>query len=183
MHQFSLDNRYKIPSVNRVFRENILLTLAYMRGKVVESGHIDWSSVEKPFHYEQHLDPDQVMAFHNSILPQYRNDSFALTSAHFNGQEGFLSDGYMMGDGVCHLASLIGWVAKDARLAVDAPTNHDFAVIPEVPRTEGVSIYSQPGDTDSAMQNLYIQNNTGREVTFAFDFNGKDLKISAYELI
>ena len=97
------------------------------------------------------------------------------TNAHFNYQDGFKSDGYLTGDGVCHLASLMYWAAKDAGLTAYAPTSHDFAIINGVPREYGVSIYSVPDDFDtSARQNLYIQNNLNFPVAFIFNYDGFD---------
>jgi len=108
----------------------------------------------------------------------------ATTNAHFNHQEGFKSDGYLMGNGVCHLASLIYWAAKEAGLEAYAPTNHDFALIPEISKEYGVSIYSTPGKSlTSEKQNLYITNNYDHPVIFEFVYNGKNIRLSIYKLI
>ncbi len=180
-HQFSLEDRYQVASVNNVFKENILLSLAYLRG-ISKTTPVDWSEVNKPFHFELTLKPGQVFAFHDSVLPQYKGKEGYTTHAHFDYQEGFLSDGYLYGDGVCHLASLIYWVAKDAGLDTNAPTNHDFAVIPDVPKEYGVAIYYAPGEeSTSANENLYITNNKDKEISFVFDFDGNDLKVTSEE--
>lgn len=181
-HEFSLEKRYGNIFVNGVFRENILLTMAYMR-KTVTSTPIDWSIVDKPFHWELALAPGETVAYHDIVLPKYKN-AIPLTTVHFSGAEGFLSDGWLVGDGTCHLASLISWAAKDAGLAVEAPTNHNFATIPEVPRSEGVSIFSVKSNAaSSALQNLYIQNNQASEVRFVFHYDGSSLRITVVKPI
>lgn len=84
----------------------------------------------------------------------------------------------LTGDGVCHLASLIFWAAHEAGLSTLAPTNHDFAVINEIPKSYGVSIYNLPGGFDiGAKQNLYITNNRSSPVTFVFDYDGDNLSL------
>lgn len=175
----SLENRYPAPSVNEVFRDNILLNLAYMKKEVSNPSEIKWGDVRKPFRYEFVLDTGKAFAFQEDVYPKYKNTIVKTTNAHFNLQEGFKSDGYLAGDGVCHLASLIYWVAKDANLEAEAPVNHDFMPIPDIPREYGVSIYSSPGQVDAnARQNLYITNNTQSEIFFVFDYDGETLTIS-----
>lgn len=152
-----------------------------MRG-IVKDSKVNWNEVEKPFHYEFKLDKNQVFAFHDDVLPQYKDEVVKTTNAHFNSIEGFKSDGWLVGDGVCHLASLINWAARAAGLDVLSPTNHDFAKINEVPREFGVAIYDVPGQTYSnEMQNLYVKNNKNKEISIAFDYNGTDLKVSVLE--
>ncbi len=168
-HSFSLDERYGNSYVNNVFRENILLTIAYMTGSVGRASDIDWQNINKPNHRSFVLGPGEVFAFHDGILSTYRNKKVITTNAHFGGSEGFLSDGYLYGDGVCHLASLMYWTAKDAGLATLAPVNHNFANIPGVSREYGVSIFSP-----NEQENLYIENNFDEPVVFTFDYS-KDL--------
>lgn len=80
------------------------------------------------------------------------------------------------------MASLIYWVAKDARLDTKAPTNHDFMVIPEIDKQYGVSIYSNPFSKGSyQMQNLYVTNNKQKPIIFKFEYNGEKLKVSTFE--
>ena len=115
-------------------------------------------------------------------MPQYFGRQIKTTNAHFNGIEGFRSSGYLYGDGVCHLASLMYWAAKDAGLETYAPTNHNFMVIPEIPREYGVSILSNPYiKGNDAMQNLYITNNKEKAVLFIFDYYNHKLKLSVTE--
>lgn len=181
-HKMSLENRYGNAYVNEVFKDNILLTLKYLEGSVTEANHISWEAVKKPFKYEFSLKPGEEFAFHNTTLPEYAGNIVKSTNAHFNYQDGFKSDGYLFGDGVCHLASLIYWVAKDAGLEAVSPTNHNFAKVPEVPKEYGVSISFRPNETyRSALQNLYITNNKETPVSFVFEYDGKDLKVSIKE--
>lgn len=181
-HEISLTDRYPVKSVSDVFKDNILLTIDYMANQVPDKQQINWSKVEQPMQYEMQIKPKQVFAFHDNILPEYKNNVIQTTNAHFNSSEGFKSDGYLVGDGVCHLASLINWAAKDAKLGSVAPTNHNFANIPEVPKEYGVAIYNQAGsDTASQNQNLYVTNNYAKPIDIAFSYNGDKLKVSIYE--
>jgi hypothetical protein len=132
--------------------------------------------VESPFHYEFSLEPGQEFAFHDKTLPEYSLNLVKTTDSRFNWDDGYKSDGYLTGDGVCHLASLIYWSAKDAGLDAIAPRNHDFAKIPEVPKEYGVAILS----TDPN-QNLYIINNLTKKITFGFDYDGANLTVSVTE--
>lgn len=169
----SLEDRYQNKFVNDVFKDNILLTLHYMQGDVSKKNAVNWPAVEKPFQFDLTLKPNTVFAFHNLVLPQYKGQVAKTPGLQFNGQEGFKSDGFLMGDGVCHLASLINWVARDAGLEVVAPVNHDFAHIPEVPRQYGTSIY-----TSDPSQNLYIKNNQNKPIFLTFKFDGKNLTVA-----
>ncbi len=176
---FSLENRHGDLFVNRVFRDNILLTLAYTKGEIQAVNDIDWDRVTQPFRYEIILHEEEVFAFHDDVSNEYNNIRVVSTNAHFNAQEGFKSDGYLFGDGVCHLASMINMVAQEAGLDVKAPVNHDFAVIPEVPRKYGTSIYSAPGqESANAVQNLYVKNPHPYAVKMLFDYDGQNLSIS-----
>lgn len=169
---FSLNRRYSNTFVNDVFRDNILLTMKYLSGQ----------NMEKNSHYEMELKPDEVFAFHDSILPHYQSEVVKTTNAHFSADEGFKSDGYLIGDGVCHLASLIYWAAKEAGLEAVAPVNHDFANIPEIPKEYGVAIFSLKGQASgSAQQNLYIKNNHKNPVVFKFDYDGENLQVAVVE--
>jgi hypothetical protein len=178
-HSISLEERYNESYVNGIFKDNILLTLAYLNGSVKSKADISWNKIEAPFHFEFTLQPGEEFAFHDQILPQYQGNVVKTTNAHFNWQDGFKSDGYLTGDGVCHLASLIYWVAKDAGLTAVALTNHNFAKINEVPKEYGVAIYDWPGRFDtSARQNLYITNSLDKPVTFIFHYDGESLIVS-----
>ena len=165
-HSFSMVERYGNSYVNNVFRENILLTIAYMTGSVRHVSDIDWQDISKSGSQSFILRPGEVFAFHDSVLPTYKNKRIITANAHFGGSEGFLPDGYLYGDGVCHLASLMYWTAKDAGLTTLAPVNHDFANIPGVSREYGVSIFSPNQE-----QNLYIENNFDYPVVFNFNYS------------
>ncbi|MCL5784359.1 MAG: VanW family protein [Patescibacteria group bacterium] len=181
--EMPLNDRYSNGFVNDVFRDNILLNLAYLSGRVTNASDIKWDEITKPFTFEFKLEPNKTFAFHSDVEDQYKASLVKTTNAHFNAQEGFKTDGYLFGDGVCHLASLINWTAKEAGLSVEAPTSHDFANIPDVPKEYGVSIYSNPGSTGSnALQNLYITNNKSKPVAFRFQYQNDKLKVSVVEL-
>jgi hypothetical protein len=177
-HSMPLDDRYANMSVNNVFKDNILLTVWYLSGKVTNPQKINWEDVHKPFSYDLTLQPDEVFAFHDDTLPQYSGKKIVTTNAHFDGSEGFESDGYLYGDGVCHLASLINWVGRDAGLNVLAPTNHDFARIPDVPAKYGTAIYSVSGQSGTnEQQNLYIENNFETPIHMIFDYENNILSV------
>lgn len=180
-HEFSMADRYPVPSVSDVFKDNILLTLHYMEGNV-DPKHVSWSDVEKPFSYSFTLQPKQTFAFHKDVLPQYKDSLVKTTNADFSSDQGFKSDGYLIGDGVCHLASFINVVAKEAKLDVYAPTNHNFAVIPEVAKEDGVAIYDTPDNTTTSQeQNLYITNNQDKPVEFTFTYKDNKLNVAITE--
>ncbi len=181
--ELSLDDRHPDKFVNDVFKNNILLNLAYLSDNVSSSKDIKWDEISKPFKYEFKLEPNKTFAFHEDIKDKYKDSLVKTTNAHFNSQDGFKTDGYLFGDGICHLASIINWVAKEAGLSVEAPTNHDFANIPDVPREFGVSIYNAPGAKGgNELQNLYITNNKSKPIAFRFEYKNDKLTVSAVEL-
>ncbi len=182
-HAISLEKRFTDKFVNDVMKDNILLNIAYMAGKTNKDVDPKRDELRKPFHYNFVLKPNQTFAFHDDVLPKYQGKINKTTNAHFNLQENFRSDGYLAGDGVCHLASIIYWAAKDAGLDATAPTNHNFMAITQIPKEFGVSIYSYPGKNyTSQVQNLYITNNKNLAVKFKFDFDGENLKVSVATL-
>lgn len=175
---FSLAQRYSNPWVNKVFSDNILLTLARMDGKISQSSDIQWDEITKPQTFLFTLAPGEVFSFHEDVLDQYKGKPIKTTNSHFNYSDGFLSSGALFGDGVCHLASLLYWTAKSAGLDAYAAVNHNFAPIPEVPREYGVSIYYMPGTSAAnARQNLYITNTLSDPVRFLFVNDGQALTI------
>jgi hypothetical protein len=182
-HEISLENRYPVVSVSNVFKDNILLNMAYLDGRVDSAQDIDWTKLEQSFKSEFTLQPNQTFAYHDALLPQYEGKVTVTTQAHFNSQDGFKSDGYLYGDGVCHLASLINWAAKDAGLEVVAPTNHNFANIPDIPKEYGVAIYYSPGnEAVGARENLYITNNKDKPVSFVFEYKNGTLSVTVTEV-
>jgi len=179
----SLENRHSNKFVNGIFKDNILLNIAYLSGKVTEKGDINWHEIKKPLTYKFTLAPKKTFAFHQDVLEKYKNSVAKTTNARFNFDDGFKSDGYLMGDGVCHFASLIYWVAKNAGLDAYATTNHDFAIIPEIDKKYGVSIYKMPGQISlNAIQNLYVTNNKQNPSVFEFTYQNGKLKFSIFEV-
>lgn len=180
--EISMGYRYPSSSVSEIFKDNILLNIAYLDGRVTSQKDINWTEINRSFHSEFTLKPNESFAFHDAVLPEYKDKVVITTKAHFNKQDGFKTDGYLYGDGVCQLASLINWTARDANLDVVQFTNHDFAVIPEVPKKYGVAIYYNPNSKlSSARENLYITNNRNTAVTFNFDYLNGQLKVSVTE--
>ncbi len=169
---YSLSNRYQDSFVNSVFSDNILLTLAYMSGKVKKGKPIEWNKVKTSSVSKIILKPGQTFAFHDITLEKYKNKIALTTNAHFNYSEGFRSDGWLVGDGVCHLASFMYVVSKKAGLVLEAPTRHDFAKIPDVEKEAGVSIFNT-----SATQNLYVTNNLNKTIAFVFTHKQNNLNI------
>ncbi len=182
--QISMENRYGAPSVNEIYKDNILLNIAYLKGVVSDPKNINWEEVRKPFKYEFKLEPGQTFAFHEDILPEYQGKVIKTTNTHFGAGEGYKFSGRYFGDGVCHLASLMYWVALDAGLDSIAPTSHDFAEIPEIAKEYGVSIYADPRSTGAhAKQNLYVTNNKGNPVMFRFEYANNQLKLTVAEAV
>ncbi len=180
--EISLEKRYENKYVNDVFKDNILLNMSYLSHKVTKKEDINWDDIREPFNYSFTLLPNQTFAYHEDVLEKYKNSLVRTTNAHFNFDDGFKSDGYLMGDGVCHLASLMYWVAKTAGLTSYAPSNHNFAVIPEIDKEFGVAIYKMPGNYNAnSMQNLYITNNKKNPVVFDFAYKNSKLTFSIYE--
>lgn len=161
-----------------VFADNILLSLRYLKGdisQIRQMGQINWNEARQPFTVEFILKPGEVFAFHDVVLPQFKPTVTMKTK--FFIDEGYKELGGLGGNGVCHLASLINWAAKDAKLEVTALVNHDFYPVPGVPREYGVSIFS----TDSR-QNLYIKNNKDFPVLFEFFVNSRMVNLSLLKL-
>lgn len=180
----SLEKRYENKYVNDVFKDNILLNMSYLSGKITKREDINWEDIRKPYSYRFALPPGKTFAFHEDVLPKYKDTLAKTTNANFNYDDGFKSDGYLTGDGVCHLASLIYWVSKNAGLDVYAPTNHNFAQIPQIDREYGVAIYKLPGQLSAnAMQNLYVTNNREKTVIFEFNYQDAQLKLSILEVV
>ncbi len=181
-HTMPLGDRYPVPSVNTVFRDNILLTVAYMSGVVKNSSQINWDTIHRPTTYEFTLQPGEVFAFHDDVLPEFAGKKIVTTNAHFDAAEGFHYDGDLYGDGVCHFATLINWVARDAGLEVVAPTPHNFAKIPDIDPKYGTAIYDAPGETAAnEAQNLYVENTFNKPVRFVFTYVNDVLTVSIYK--
>lgn len=178
----SLSDRYPVDSVNTVFKDNILLSLAYLRGIQSHDKPVDWQTIEKPFDYSFTLRPGEVFAFHKDVLPEFAGKVVKSIDSTFGYTDGYKSDGYLTGDGVCHMATLLHWAASDAGIQVVAPTPHDFAIIPDVPKKYGTSIYFDPNTPGSnAQQNLYIQNTKDVPVTFVISYEHNAVTVEVTE--
>lgn len=177
-HQISLSNRYPSESVNEVMKKNILLNLTYFSGSISKKSDIDWEKIASPFYFEKTLLPQQTFAYHSTVKPEYVSSIAFTTNSSFNADQGYLNDGYLYGDGVCHLASLINWAAQDAGLATQVPKDHrSVGEIPQIPDQYGVSIYTNPATGLGANNNLYITNTQNNPITFHFDYDGTNLTV------
>lgn len=171
-NSLNLINRQPDPWVNEVFVDNIVLNLRYMNGPNLKrpTNEQDWKKVREPFEVSFKLAPGETFAFQSDVLPEFKGNVVKTTNTKFNWGQGFRSSGWLVGDGVCHLASFINMTARNAGLTVIAPTNHNFAVIPDIPREFGTSIFYMPGNSyGNAMQNLYVINNKEKDITFMFE--------------
>lgn len=174
----SLNTRYGgVELPENVYKDNILLNLAYLSGKVKSSKDINWDALDKPFTMTFSLEPGQRFAYHDLIANEYKENVVVTAHTNFGAGDGYkFSDG-LYGMGVCHLASLIHWAALDAGLESVAPSNHDFYPIPEIPKQYGVAVYASPDSVAASVkQNLYIKNNLDSKVTFEFRYDGVNLK-------
>lgn len=175
--ELNLTNRIpNYPYGNQIFADNILLSLHYLKGDVWDDKEkdIDWEKIRQPFEVSFTLNPGEAFAFHNNLLPRYK-DSVVLTgNSRFFVEDGYKSLNGLGGNGVCHLASLINWAAKEAGLESISFVNHDFSPVPGVPREYGASIfYTQDSGANSQMQNLYVKNNFEEPVEFEFKVDEK----------
>lgn len=180
----SLTNRYPNPWVNEVFVDNMVLTLHYLKSDIPKPpvDEASWKKIKEPFTVSFRLKPGQTFAFQDSAYPEFKDKVVKTTKATFNLQQGFRSSGFLVGDGVCQLASLINWTAREAGLEVLSPTNHDFALIPDVPKKFGTSIFYLPDNPlGNARQNLYITNNKDKEIAFNFTVTQDRLSLTILE--
>lgn len=177
-----LSTRHPDKWVNGVFSDNILLNLHYLKGDAESlkdgKGNIDWEKVREPFEFTLTLESNQTFAYHRTLLAEFKDKNVLVGKTRFLASEGYKSDGYLIGDGVCHLATLFNWVAQEAGLKVKSMVNHDFLPVPEIPREFGTSIFYTPdGSRNSANQNLYITNNFSVPVKFDISVNGRKVEI------
>lgn len=172
-----LSKRYDNEFVNGVFKDNIVLALRYLNDQERQDysapgAELDWEKVRQPFTVSFTLQPEEVFAFHDKLLPEFKDKVVKTLGSHFIGQEGYRSDGFLYGDGVCHLASLINWAASHAKLEVTSLVDHDFRLIFGIPKEFGTSINSH-----SATQNLYIKNTLDKPVEIRFKVNGERVEL------
>lgn len=162
------------PKANQGFADNILLALHYLKGDVQLP--VDWEAVRQPFEVSFVLQPGEIFAFHGNVLTEYQNPKVTMNSRFFI-DEGYQSVWGLGGNGVCHLASLMNWVASETGLEVVAKANHNFALIPGVAKKYGTSIRSQ-----SANQNLYLINNFDFPVIFKFEIEKEEVNLKIIKL-
>ncbi len=175
----SLNMRYGYDVPENVYKDNILLNLAYLSGTVKSKNDINWDVLKQPSSTKFTLKPGERFAYHDLIDPQYQDNVVVTAHTNFGAGDGYKFEGGLYGMGVCHLASLIHWAALDAGLESIAPSNHDFYAIPEIPKQYGVAIYASPDAVSSSVrQNLYIKNTLDSEITIKFDFDGVNLIVS-----
>jgi len=171
-----LETRYENDFVNEVFKDNILLALYYLKGEQIVKNP-DWEKVRKPFELSFELKPGEMLAFHENILTEYKGKVVKTMDSRFMSDEGYRSSGFLVGDGVCHLASLMNWAASEASLNVISKVNHNFRLIPGIDEKYGTSIrFSQTGN-NSQNQNLYIENNLDQPIIFKFKIDEKTLSL------
>ena len=170
-HFLDLTIRDEDANANQGFADNILLALHYLKGDI-EDSKVNWNWTRAPFEVSFTLQPGEVFAFHDNVLAEFANP-VATMNSEFMTYEGYKSVWGLGGNGVCHLASLINWVATEAGLEVVAPNGHNFASIPGVPKKYGTSIRSQ-----SSNQNLYIINSFDYPVVFRFTANSQEISLS-----
>lgn len=170
-HFLNLTIRDEDANASQGFADNILLALHYLKGDI-EGPKINWEKARAPFEVSFTLQPGEVFAFHGNILAEFANSVVTMNS-EFMTYEGYKSVWGLGGNGVCHLASLMNWVATEAGLEVVALNNHNFAPIPGIPKDYGTSIRSQ-----SPNQNLYIINNFDYPVVFKFMASSRIVNLS-----
>jgi len=169
-HSLDLTIRDEDVNASQGFADNILLALHYLKGDV-ENPKINWHLARQPFEVSFVLQPDEIFAFHANVLPEFTSTVATMNSEFFT-YEGYRSVWGLGGNGVCHLASLMNWIATEAGLEVVTPNGHNFAPIPGVPREYGTSIRSQ-----SPNQNLYIENNLKYPMKFVFDADSEAVRL------
>ncbi len=180
---FNLTNRLLDRGGNPIFTDNILLTLRYFQDGSIKAekkngpGAIDWEKVREPFEFSFILLPGETFTFHSQVLPEYEKHLGFVGKGNFSWLQGYKALEGLSGNGVCHLASFINWVANDAHLDVDARVNHNFAPVPDVPKQYGTSIFDLEGSSGSKLQNLYITNKFTYPVKFTFKVNGEEVRL------
>lgn len=152
-----LKTRHRETQINEAFAFNILHALEFFPSPLI-------------------LRPNEVFVFHEMVLPEFEGDSLVSSQTRYLAKEGYQTVLGLPGNGVCHLASLMNWVASEAGLEVKAEVNHRFAPIPGVPEEHGTSIrYTPDGRLNSQKQNLYLKNNFDYPVEFIFETKGEAL--------
>lgn len=181
--EMDLTDRYEESQfVNEVFRDNIILSLHYLDGRE-KNKQVDWDEIRKPFTVSFILQPGEVFAFHDQVLDEYKDKVVKTMNSKFYADEGYKNSGYIYGDGVCHLASLINWASSEAGLVVEAPANHNFRLIPDIPKEFGVSIRYADYGLNTQRQNLYVVNNLDNNVNFSFEVSETKVKVIIWTIL
>ena len=163
-HFMDLNTRAVGEHVNEVFKFNILL------------------AVEK-FGYSFTLEPGEGFAFHENMALEFTDLPMKTGFTSYEAKEGYQTVLGLPGNGVCHLATLMNWVASDAGLEVTARVSHNFAPVPEIPKEYGTSIrYMTDGSRNTQNQNLYIVNNFDSPVKFAFETDENEVNLRILEV-
>lgn len=157
------------PFGNEVFKYNILLNLKYIEGDL---------DLSEPFVAEIELEPGEVFAYHENLLPEFEDKPIKTSGTKFIAQEGYKPLAGLYGNGVCHLASFINWVAQDAGLKVTSLVNHNFWPVPGVPKEYGTSIRYLPDNSwKTRNQNLYIENSFDQPVRLVFNSTADEVEL------
>jgi hypothetical protein len=176
-----LSYRYPVESVSKGFKENILVNLYHFSQIGSDTPYEGIGSLEAqeklPDTFSITLKPNEVFAFHDKILAQYKEDKVLAPKSKYGSRDGYLLISGLYGNGVCHLATLMNWVASETDLEVTALTRHDFAKIPGTDPKLGTSI--SYGNSPER-QNLYIKNNKPSSVVLEFKIEGDNLFFSIY---
>ena len=180
--QLDLTTRHPDENINGVFADNILLAVWYFSG---QSQPPESTRILDRIIVEVELGPGEVWAFHDMVLPEFKPEaletsggSLIASGTRYTAKEGYRTALGLPGNGVCHLATLMNWVASEAGLEVTAKVNHNFAPVPGVPEKYGTSIrYSPDGSLNSANQNLYIKDNFDDPIRLIFTLEGSSLKL------
>jgi hypothetical protein len=182
-----LTKRVPDPVVTRIFADNILLNLHYMKGDISDVSYeprkgevrtILWDKVREPFSFSIKISPGEVFSFHDIVLPEFEGRKFKTGWTQFSRVEGYKIFDGLWGNGVCHLATLINWVSTEAGLKVTARVNHDFFLVPGVDRRYGTSIVYIPESYTTKLQNLYVDNPFSFPVVFEFEANADRVNLS-----
>jgi|GEM_PF-3281540 len=190
LKRMDLNKRNVSSMVSEIFRDNILLNLHYIKGDVDKYTDfekstsyqkiIKWEKIGEPFEFSFTLKPDELFAFHDEMLPEFKERKSVKTGwTQFSVEDGYKVLDGLPGNGVCHLATIFNWVSSEAGLFVKAPTSHDFYPVPEIPREFGTSIVYIPGAYTTQLQNLYVVNNFTYPVTYEIkaDKNAVEIKV------
>jgi len=182
----SLKVRHPDKTVNDIFSDNILLNLHYIKGDIndLKTGKanagenmINWEKIREPFDFSVTLKPDETFAFHDDVLPEFKDEKIISGWTEFSYNDGYKQVDGLYGNGVCHLASVLNWLGITSRLEVTAKVNHDFFPVKGVPQKYGTSILYM-GGYSSQMQNLYIKNTYSHPITLVFNINPQRVVIS-----